>query len=382
MTKQQSVFQKTQGVEKDTPYSYLDLPGLARLVVDSADRAALCEIHANRRVFRSASKGWLLFTEYLHNLRARFRGDNKIENKRLAVVDRAYDLTVDKFFHIPEKENNGGVDCRHYYRAFVSAVDEEFSTSPPRNQVEGETKAGALLQGLVNKHFQLSIRQAFRESECFRSRYRWQDKDGSITVWMPRHLHGEKRRQWLEQHVENLDASRPGEKERVQAIIDSFFPKESFISLFDVEHLPLSPPHSRTEKEIEASTNAFAAMVAEEKAQTIHLQRPAIRGMGSGRLKQLVLRIFEDIRSEEYEQKKVASEFGISTATLSRFAGSDWKQKWPDQDYVPDLWRNTAQVISQIPAFREVAEETGMLGIVTQVNQASGSADGRGVDHE
>ena len=115
----------------------------------------------------------------------------------------------------------------------------------------------------------------------------------------------------------------------------------------------------------------LAKYVAQEKARDIKNQRPAIKKLGPNKLEKMVRQIFEDLDADEYEQKKVADQFGLSTATLSRFAGSNWREMAPEGTFVPDLWRNTAQVISQIPVFRDVAQEAGMLGLIKAIQGGS-----------
>jgi hypothetical protein len=100
----------------------------------------------------------------------------------------------------------------------------------------------------------------------------------------------------------------------------------------------------------------LAEAVADEKVKNIQKQRESIRALGKERLEQLILRIFKDLNDGQYKDKEVAEQFGLRKATFSRFAGSRWLQG----NSIPDLWRNTTEVLSTNPTFKEVAINTGV----------------------
>jgi hypothetical protein len=95
-------------------------------------------------------------------------------------------------------------------------------------------------------------------------------------------------------------------------------------------------------------------------------------------LKRLILRIFKDLSGGKYEDKKVARRFGLSKATFSRFAGSRWLTT---QSAVPDLWRNTAEVLSTHPIFKEVAINTGFWEQVQSALKRGVPQCGEGTSH-
>ena len=97
--------------------------------------------------------------------------------------------------------------------------------------------------------------------------------------------------------------------------------------------------------------------MANEKAENINKQRSAIRALGRERLMELIHRIFDGIGCEGHNDVTVARDFGLSKATLSRFAGSRWRDV---KKAIPDLWLNTAHVLATNPVFREVVEQTGV----------------------
>jgi len=59
----------------------------------------------------------------------------------------------------------------------------------------------------------------------------------------------------------------------------------------------------------------------------------------------------------------------LSFSTLTRFAGSHWKQHCNDviSEYVPDLWRNTAATLAGHNDFVMVAKKAGVLKRVREI---------------
>ena len=110
--------------------------------------------------------------------------------------------------------------------------------------------------------------------------------------------------------------------------------------------------------EHEFRSRRLAEVVADEKADNILRQRPAIQALGRAALKRLVRRILDDLADGQYEERPIAESFGISTPTLSRFAGHRWHC---DADTPPpDLWTNIAQTVAGHRAFVEIAKEAGV----------------------
>jgi len=111
----------------------------------------------------------------------------------------------------------------------------------------------------------------------------------------------------------------------------------------------------------ELSATALSDVVAAEKAVNITAQRPAIRNLGPNKLKQMIHNVFESLLSEQYTESKIAGDFGISTATFSRFAGSRWSNSGTeeiDPANVPDLWRNTAHILANHSQFTDAARKS------------------------
>jgi hypothetical protein len=217
-----------------------------------------------------------------------------------------------------------------------------------------------LLQGLVRRHFYMSLLEAERQADPFWSRYNWTVKGETICIWLPVSLERRKRREWLAKNIDDPDPLRSGERQRIQSIIGRNLVRERFVG-FSTDHpsnknnlMPCPDPG-------ETSEISLADAVAGEKEKNICRLRPAIRALGKRRLKKLVLRIFKEISSGQYEDGKVARDFGLSKATFSRFAGSKWISK---ESSIPDLWQNTAEVLSTNPIFKGMAIGAGVWGQV------------------
>jgi hypothetical protein len=193
---------------------------------------------------------------------------------------------------------------------------------------------------------------------------------------MPREL--KSKADWLEEHVPNPEPRRPDEKDRVQTIVNDHFPPAGILPLSNLIG-PLSPNqiHETVKKsETKGVVDTLAKTVAAEKAANIDQQRRAVRRMGPERLRKMILRIFDDLAHEDYNLTQVADRFGLSKSTLSRFAGAKWAGgSGSAKGDMPDLWRNTAQVLASIPLFREMAERCGILPVVEQTIENSDSEE-------
>jgi hypothetical protein len=364
-------------------YRNLSLVELIKRIVERSDLQALEEFHNNRTVFYFKNGQPLRFIEYLNRLREnalrmRWQSRNSFE-----IADKAFDMTLDKFNNLPsETKSNAsegkkitnivkqeGSNCRLYLKAFLDRADKSFKTKPPTGELEQEARASKILQGFVRRHFRLSWLEAERNSNPFWSRYYWNVKNHKICVWLPVSLKGRKRREWLEQNIKNIDLSRPQERQRIQAIINRKLVRERFVpynEAMEIGHDEISLIQVDWEK---ASGMPLAQIVAEQKALNIQKQRPSIRALGETQLRKMILQIFEDIRYDDYKDRKVAKNFGLTKATFSRFAGSRWRQT---DSSIPDLWRNTAQMLKEHPIFRQVVKEMGLWDqVVTTVKKST-----------
>jgi hypothetical protein len=196
-----------------------------------------------------------------------------------------------------------------------------------------------------------------------------------IYLWLPLELPGQRRGEWLTANITDVDPRRPGEQYRVQAVVDRLLAKRKIFYLSDLdrigETLPPSPNSIPWIIRDEISVKGLADAVGDEKADNIRQQRPAIRLLGKDKLKQLIRMVFTKLAYADYVEKDIARCFGLSCATFSRFAGAHW-EKYRDDTIdppPPDLWRNTAEVLSGHPDFVVAAEKAGVWKQVSYMSQ-------------
>ena len=370
--------------DNEALYCRLSLVALIKKIVDESDPMALEEFHNNRTVFRfrSGEKREMRFIEFLTGLCERIEKDKSMEGQAFEIAAIAYDLTLDKFCNLPGQsayllktdfdknraERSRGSDCRLYYKAYLTRITKLFKDKPPTSQIEAEEKAALCMQGLVRNHFYKSQLEAKRRLYTFWSRYLWIIKGGSINIWLPVFLKGRKRGEWLKKNIVDPDPNREGEKQRVQEIINALLVDETISKVVErTANLQnsVAPLWSKKDEQFGIS---LGQVVADEKAENIDQLRRSIRNLGKKKLKRMIKRIFKDLSREGYEDGKVAKDFGISKATFSRFAGSRWTKA---ESPIPDLWLNTAKVLSQDKIFKEVAMKTGYLKMAETISETN-----------
>ena len=344
-----------------------DKSGLRELIeaiVTNADRDALHQLLEKRPVFFKGDNSRALLTDYIHFLY--LRGNGGSAKVATQVLDKAHDLTLDKFSNLVDDKKvcagvkRSGPSCRYYYAAFLEWREKVDSGPDGGGETEREYRDAWSLQRFVARHFYLSLLEARRSINPTVSRYTWNvDGKGAVTVWLPKTLGGSERRQWLENNVDLPDPSRPGERERIQALVDARLARGGLIPLENIDGTlacATTDAHPHFEGRTPFSLPEF---VAREKAMSIDLQRPAIAALGKRALERLVLDIFENLDGREKPDEDIARKYGLSKAALSRFAGSTWPRNG-DSTNTPDLWRNTAHVLSTVPEFIDVAERAGV----------------------
>lgn len=364
---------------------------IAQIVKDQ-DRLALREFHDHRRVFRYGAEGSLLLAEYVGRLCQSSRAREWCERDPV-VLDQAYDLTIAKFSNLPDpsrkrvtkhaagrKMNRDEVDCRYYFGAFCEHVRRSAERTRG-SRIEGEIVAVRSLQTFVYRHFRLSCLESARRARLLVKRYNWKVNGTAMWLWFPTEMSGRKIADWLETNVGEPDPARPGERERVQDLVDGYFGRRVIQSIIDSdgvsEFIETSNATGRWSQPSGVSVDRLAAHVAEEKADNLSMQRLTIRSLHEERLRKLILTIFEGLSRGDYHDWRVAQAFGLSRATMSRFAGSRWSQrhKRNGDSTIPDLWRNTAYVLAKEPAFVSAAREAGVWPMVCA------ALKGRQVDH-
>lgn len=368
-------------------YETMSLIELAQRIAHKSDKKALDQLH-NHRVFFSLHKKKLLpLVEHIGTFKES-RNTWRRCNYNIVAMDAAYDLTVDKFSNLPCRDTGrcyskpSGPDCRYYYGAFVDYVMAQFEKNPACNPLEAETAAARMLLSLVRWHFYLSCLETKRRSQKLVRRCRWNLNGKTLYIWLPVDIAADKCRKWLQKHIDNVDPDRPGEQDRIQHIVNERFARRRLYSLHESslveQKLPLSPPQLLPSWQDEISVNGLAKAVGDEKVQNIGLQRPAIRALGQESLKKLIVAVFNDLAWDNYEASTFACRFGISEATLSRFAGCRWNRQSGDISegvVVPDLWQNTAQVLAGHIDFVEAATKAGVWKQVCQVLETTDRRD-------
>ncbi len=347
-------------------YSKFSLHDLLVLIVVENDLSALQELHDKRTVFQYGHQSRLLLAEYLKCLK-----DSTSVKGSCQFVDQAYDYTIDKFSNIPKmsvcQKYNGkstGPDCRKYYQAIVNDISKESSKN-----LLTDLLSARKLQGLVTRHFFLSLREIKRSSHS--SRYNWKLPNGSISVTMPKSISGSRRLVWLQQNITDPNPKCVEEQQRIQEIINQRLGTGEPVYL-DNSKLPgwcvanaVYSQKQRFKVNGVDFIDTVAEAVAEEKSQRISLQRKAIKVLGKQRLKTMILRIFEDLGNGNYKDIRICTAYGISKATFSRFAGSRWNKN------IPDLWSNLAQVIATNHSFIETARNAGVWDRINHVHAKS-----------
>ena len=349
------------------------LSHVVQAIVETLDPDAMHELHENRTVFRLNGSGPMRLAEFADGLARRATAQGR------PCADKAYDLTIDKFSRIPASDNgNGsGVDCRNYLRPFLDFIAQREPQWNCMSELEREGVEARALQNHVTQHFRLSLLECQRNNDM--TRYTWHLPGGSLSLLMPRALHGRARRAWLDQHVVDVDPMKQGERDRVQALIYERFGKASCVPFHDERRLDAAwpwrlaapPPWTGLDP---VPKDGLAGIVAEEKTERIEEQRPAVQALGTRPLRALILRIFDDIEEGCYNAAVVARKFDLSKAALSRFAGIHWNDDGR-LDAIPDLWRNTAHVLASDPVFVEVAQQAGVWPRIRGISEWT-SSDG------
>ncbi|MFC1761012.1 hypothetical protein ACFL6U_02905 [Planctomycetota bacterium] len=357
-------------------YRCLSLLRLAELIAHNGDRKALQELHDLRKVFYYHSNQPLRLAEFADKLRQSDAGWRWC-NQNAEVLEKAYDLTIGKFGHLPGPNRAGrdvhwdGPDCRYYFKAFITHTAERLETEAHSSETEREIYVARLLQKFMIRHFRLSCMECYRRVRKLSRRYLWKLDGYTLSVLLPTQMPGSQCRQWLKDNVPDVDPARPGERDRVQIVVDRLLVRRKVISLASIDPSEIADrqPPSLPDIEPVMTVQGLADVVANEKAATIESQRAAIRELGSDKLKQLIHQIFDSLAHGAYRAMNTADSFGISRVTFSRFAGRSWLAQ-ADEDtklQIPDLWLNTARTLAGHPAFVSAARAAGILGRVEQM---------------
>ena len=362
------------------PYHTAPLVRVIERIAGEADRQALCELQNYRTPCRLGEGPPLTVLRFIIAVFEMSWVYRLCGNDQM-VVERARDLTTDKFSHLNNKGHDGGADCQTCYLGVLRAIRAWNVSHPGVHALELESAAACILQRSIQCYVRFSCREARRSCNPLRSRFAWRFPGRTIHVWIPTSLAGKQRRLWLEKNIPNPDPSRPGERWRVQSIIDDR------LGIPRVVRLPSDPPLSSSRRrddpsevfwlEDDSQAIELGEVVAEEKVSRIHELRPSIQALGPSRLKELILQIFRRLQNDEYDQSQLALIFQINESLLTRFSGNHWS----DFSNVPDLWVNVARLLAGNDRFAEAAVEAGVWNNVRTVLEYYGE-QWRGGGHE
>ena len=360
------------------PLTKVSTDELIRMIVEESDKAALKALLETRKLFRLRDGLPLLLPEYLSILRNKLARPVEYDKDIGELADCAYDLTLAKYSNIPQNNENAdrcsakfrSVDCRNYYRAFLSKIRHQIEQGKIHSKIQEELEAGKILQNLVYKNF-LRSKLECRRYGYLSVRYTWVVGGHNIYLWYPSHLTADEFRNWLEKHANAFDPQNPNENVRMQELVAKELGRAEFLSLDDPDRSVNLKVNSQPEGWWEGHqfVENLGKAVAARKAQNIEQLRPGIKIIGTYSVEQMVLQIFTDLSNDQYELSEIAAKYGISKATMSRFAGSKWFERIEGEKSVeiPDLWRNTANILAENAAFMEMVLNTGYAGELKKV---------------
>jgi len=354
---------------------------LVRCIIDHSDRVALNILLETRRLFHLKDKPPLSLPGFLMELRARLTSMKECHIHDLEMADCAYDLTLAKYSNLPNptkrKSNHhsvkgAGIDCRNYYRAFLRSMQWMIDEGKISSQSQEESKASGTLQNMVYMNYLRSRQECLRKTKLS-IRYAWQVEGMTYYLWYPSWITSKEFREWLEENVRDVSPGDPEERKRIQSLIDANLGRGYDISFDKVDFdKNLSRDENLSSVEFYERfifTGRLADNVAQKKVGEIDSLRPAIKKLGAKKLERLILQIFSALAGGEYQTSRFAEQYGISKASMSRFAGSKWREKIRGSEAVsvPDLWKNTAHILSGNPDFMEMVLTSGTLIQVEEV---------------
>ncbi|HBG25745.1 MAG: hypothetical protein A2Y10_20290 [Planctomycetes bacterium GWF2_41_51] len=340
-------------------YAQLSLIELTERIVSDSDRSALSQLHENRPLFRYKSERPLLMVDFLLKLKQQPQSRQWCNNNHMA-MEQAFDLTLSKFLNIPknfrsfqEDAETCGPDCRYYFRAFNKHIWAQISSKGLKNELEIEFMAAKSLQNFVCRHFYLSCLEYRRKEQKFVRKISYKASDMNLTLWIPVQMTSKMFDKWFKQNCGDGGCNQHD----IQEQIDNYLFCGKVISLEDLDEGCKQGNDFSSVMKDQISSFGLAETVADEKSDNIDQQRTAIRDLGKIKLKNLVLKIFEYLGSGGKDYMSILTEFSLSKATFSRFAGRRWQN---NNGGIPDLWKNTAHILAIHPDFIETVKEAGL----------------------
>ncbi|MEM9415182.1 MAG: hypothetical protein AAGA29_06880 [Planctomycetota bacterium] len=366
------------GADVSTRYEQSDLVSLIHMII-GGDPMALDELISRRRpvLLRGNPVGIADWVEAKADTRtSRWAGGDE-------ALTAARDLILDRFTRLP-MDAGGGTDCRHYYRGFLNHLPPP--PSPPPEAAQPPEGASAprfgvgdcghslrfnntvirRLTGYLNRHWRLCLHEGWRRRNRLTVAHEFRTSIGSLCLWVPACIPPLDRSGWVARNfgpIDNHDEGAAGKvQERINAWLNHALRERERQLHQSLNNDPFGEANNAFSIEHGWSHHGLAATVAHEKAGSPERLRSSIAALAPAQIKQLVLRIFEDVVGGCYHPSAIAREFGLHKSTLTRFAASRWRPG--DGSPTPDLWLNTAQVLAHQPQFAAALQEAGLDRLV------------------
>jgi len=352
---------------------------LERIVVHH-DRRALDHFLNSRKLFSYYGRR-LVLPDYIVTLaRTAIPGYilSKIRDQE-GFKDTVYDQLYERFMpmYSVHTSQSGTVDTDNtttrffkMYTLVLEGIKSWRDMNHEASQREEDQQVGILFQGLVRRHFWYSLSEARRKTNRLQIRYNWQIGNGSITVYRPVWISAHEIRIWLEENIDDPDPEQPGEQDRIQRLVDKKFGIGTNVPIDSIhEELRVDPEIN------ESHIDTLYHMVTVKKDLENEHLRPAIRALGKEKIKELVVRIIEDIAYGEYNSSQILEDYHLSKSALSRFAGNrrDTSFESVARKNIPDLWRNLAEVIMSNLDNIEAAISAKVKKLLQDIIDMSGS---------
>ena len=330
-------------------------------IVEDCDQDALNHLVEYRRIILSGDT-WLFLPEYIkmlcdtstrsyyHRAEYRYIGFDEFMNN-------TYNCLVDRFIELPYI-GSSSMKCIAQYRSILRKVGETHHMS----ELQQEQKIGRVFKETVTNHLYLCMREVIRSSNPFLTRYTW-TRNGTtlMTLYRPTTVDVKEITHWLDETFPDIDNKDPSFKEEVQKQLDDRFQRGGYIALDDHgekdDKQPIEIPIHDEEYTEYPTLEGIIQKIVQRKEQEFDQLRAGIRKLGIRRMKQLVRDILDAVTDGAYNLSDMARKYGLSKATLSRFAGNTWES---DDAASPDLWKNSMQVILQNTPMLEMAAEAGI----------------------
>jgi hypothetical protein len=363
---------------KNTDLSKIPTSELIEKIAYHSDVDALNEILTNRALFKLDNKRYLL-SEFLIRLRNKKFSQYIVVGKNIREIDEylddVYDRTLDKYMILKPKTKNEKTEDPYYnihYHNVYKKITEEKEKNLPKWEYEVEARVEKTFRNHVIGQIKQSWLETLREKNKLYRRARRPISGKKVELKKPYWIEKRAFRKWLKKNI-NPDWSQKGEKERIQNMIYNQYGYGNIVSIEDQTDRnyalatfmePIDYKEKVERKEYLVRT------IADEKADSIEQQRPAIRNLGKEKLKQLVFKILNNITKRGYKDIEIAHEFKLTKATFSRFAGKfHKKRKIGDSPIIPDLWENIAQFVIKDPYFIQIAADLEINEIIKLIRK-------------